>query len=87
MSKTFPQKSTNDSMSVLFSIFGVLSRFCMFLSDEGTKALQKAFYKRIVSKSFYKNIRKKTRNRFFLDFVSIRFWAFRGEGILKKLSR
>ena len=62
------------------STFLVLSRFQVFLSDGSSQTLQKTFYKKIVSKSFYQKIDKKIPNRLFLDFFLSRFWAFLGEG-------
>jgi hypothetical protein len=58
----------------------VLSHFRVFFSDGSSKTLQKTFYKKIVSKSFYKTNRPEVQNRLFLDFVLSRFWAFLGEG-------
>jgi hypothetical protein len=60
------------------SIFLVLSRFQVFLSDESSKTLQKIFCKKIVSKSFT----KKSKTDFFSICLS-RFWAFLGEGSSK----
>jgi hypothetical protein len=44
--------------------------------------VSKTFYKHIVSKSFYKKIKKTTKTDFPRFFLS-RFWAFLGEGSLK----
>ena len=55
----------------------------MFLSDGSSKTQQKTFDKKIVSKTFYQKIDKKIPNRFFLDFLLSRFWAFLGEGSSK----
>jgi hypothetical protein len=65
------------------STFFVSSRFQVLLSDGSSQTLQKKFYKKIVSKSFYKKIDKTIPNRFFIDFVLSRFWAFLGEGSSK----
>jgi hypothetical protein len=43
---------------------------------------KKLFTKKIVSKVFTK-IRPKVQNRFFLDFILSRFWAFLDEGSSK----
>jgi hypothetical protein len=61
----------------------VLSRFQVFLSDGSSKALQKTCHKKIVSKSFYKKIDKKSKTDFFSIFFLSRFWAFLGEGSSK----
>jgi hypothetical protein len=61
------------------STFFVLSRFRVFFSDGSSKALQKTFYKKIVSKSFYQKVRPEVQNRLFLDFFLSRFWVFLGD--------
>jgi hypothetical protein len=58
----------------------------VFLRDESTKTLKKTFYKKVVSKSFYKQI-EKNRNRLSLGFVLSRFWAFLGEGSKKNTTK
>jgi hypothetical protein len=46
----------------------VLSHFRVFLSDGSSKALQKPFCKKIVSKSFYKKFDQKSKTDFFSIF-------------------
>jgi hypothetical protein len=47
----------------------------VFLGDGSSKALQKTFYKKIVSKSFSKQSTKKIQNRLFLDLFFITFFG------------
>jgi hypothetical protein len=47
------------------------------------KHYKKRFTKKIVSKSFYKNIDKKSKTDFFSIFFYHVFWAFLGEGSSK----
>jgi hypothetical protein len=58
-----------DNKFIFSSICFVLPRVQVFLSDGSSKALQKTFYKHIVSKSFYKKIGEKNKNRFFSFFL------------------
>jgi hypothetical protein len=86
MSKTFSEKILRKSTKIrcrFSSTSFVLLRFQVFLCDGGSKTLPKRFYKKNVSKSFYKKIDPKIPNRFFLGFILSRFWAFLGEGTLK----
>jgi hypothetical protein len=68
--KLFPKQSTKISMSV-FPRFFVLSRFRVFLSDESSKTLQKAFFGKIALKSFYKKIDQKSKTDLFSKFLSV----------------
>ena len=74
MSKTFSKILTKIFDVSFSSTFFVLSRFRVFLSDGSSKTLQKTFCKKIVSKSFYKNIDQKSKT----DFFSICFITFLG---------
>jgi hypothetical protein len=62
--------------------------YCVFrcylvLGDGSSKALPKTFYQNNrVEKAFTKKLTK-IQNRFFLNFLLSRFWAFLGEGISK----
>jgi hypothetical protein len=64
----------------------VLSRFQVLLGDGSSKALQKTFYKKIVSKSFYYPVllqknREKNPKLMFLDFVYHVFGRFSVRGV------
>jgi hypothetical protein len=66
----------------------------VFRSGGSLKALQKTFYKTIVSKSVFKKIDQKSKADVFcvcrLSICLLRFWTFLGEGsskTLKKLSK
>jgi hypothetical protein len=65
-----------------FLDFFVLLRFQVLLSDGSSNTLQKTFYKKIVSKGFYKKIGQKSKTDFFSIFSHV-FWAFLGEGSKK----
>jgi hypothetical protein len=82
MSKTFAEKIGKNSMSVFPQLLFVLSRFQVFLSDGSSKTLQKTFYKKIASKSFYKKPTK-IQTRFFLYFLLSRFRRFSVRGVQK----
>jgi hypothetical protein len=82
MSKTFPKKSTEISMSVFPRLFFVLSRFRVFLIDGSSKTLQKRFtcYKQIVSIFFFLT-KKSTKNlEPIFSVVFPHVVAFLGEG-------
>jgi hypothetical protein len=87
MSKTFSEKILRKSTKISMSVFPRLFLFCRvfrcFLAMGVQNTQQKTFDKKIVSKTFYKTIDKKIPNRFFLDFLLSRFWAFLGEGSSK----
>jgi hypothetical protein len=54
----------------------------VFFSDGSLKTQQKTFYKKIVSKSFYKKFDQKSKTDFSRFFLS-RSWAFLDEGSTK----
>jgi hypothetical protein len=75
--------STKISMSVFPRLFLFYRVFGCFSAIGVQKQHKKRFTKKIVSKSFLQKIRPKIQNRFFLDFVLSRFWAFLDEGSSK----
>jgi hypothetical protein len=85
MSRTSPKKIDKISMSdVSFSsIFFVLSRFRVYLSDGSSKTLQKTFYKKKCVEKVLQKIRPKLQNRFFLDFFNHVFGRFSVRGVQK----
>jgi hypothetical protein len=84
MSKTFP-KQIDKNFDVSFSsIFFVLSRFRVRVSQrwEFKNTTKNVLQKNRVEK-FLQNIRPKIQNRFFSQFFLSRFWAFLGDGSSK----
>jgi hypothetical protein len=74
--RNFPRKIDKNFDVSLSSILGVSQRWEF-------KNTTKKHFAKIVSKSVCQKIDKKIQNRFFLDFVLSRFWAFLGEGSSK----
>jgi hypothetical protein len=70
MSKTFSEQIDKNFDVIFFLDFLLFYRvFWVFLSDESSKTLQKTFYKKNVSKNFYKQIGGKPKT----DFSSVLF--------------
>jgi hypothetical protein len=65
------------------STFFVLSRFQVLLGDGSSKTLQKTFYKKIVSKSFYEKNDQKSQTDFFSIFFNHVFGRFSVRGVQK----
>jgi hypothetical protein len=83
--KLFPRKFSNNQQNFrrFSSTFFGLSRFQVFLCAGSSKTQQKTFYKKNVSKGFYKQIDNKISNRFFSIFVYHVFGRFSVRGIRK----
>jgi hypothetical protein len=77
-------KKIDKNFDVSFSsTFLVLSRFRVFFSDGSSKTLQKTFYKKIVSNSFYKNFDQKSKPTFSRILFNHVFERFSMRGVKK----
>jgi hypothetical protein len=65
------------------SIFLVLLRFPVLLSDGSSKTLQKTFYKKNRVEKFLQENRQKSKTDFFLDFFHHVFGRFSVRGVKK----
>jgi hypothetical protein len=78
MSKTFPEKIDKKFDVSFSSAFFVLSRFWVFLSDVGSKALQKALRKKALQKGRVEQNEtdKAIQNRISIEFFFISYQVF-----------
>jgi hypothetical protein len=75
-----PEKNDRSFDVSFFSIFLVLSRFRVFLSDGTSKTLQKTFCKKTVSENVLQKIDQKNEKRFVVDCL---FFTFSVRGVQK----
>jgi hypothetical protein len=85
MSKTFPQNNRQKFRCQFFLDFFLFYRVfgCFSAIKVPFKATTKTFYKKVSCQQVFTKNSTKNPKPIFLDFVSLRFWAFLGEGSSK----
>jgi hypothetical protein len=76
-------KTNSEKIDKVFIEFFILSRFRVFLSNGGLKALKKTFCKNNRVEKFLQNIRPKIQNRFFSRYFHHVFGRFSVRGVQK----